>query len=75
MTARPSHMLLFTTSSVRYLNISCKINSGSFLANEKIRILGASRVTRQRHFKPEDERLWGREWVPIIHVREVPRGL
>ena len=30
----------------------------SFLANERIRIFCASRATHQRHFKPEDERLW-----------------
>ena len=29
---------------------------------KKFEFFGASRATRQRHFKPEDEWLWGREW-------------
>ena len=29
---------------------------------KKFEFFGASRATRRRHFKPEDEWLWGREW-------------
>ena len=37
---------------------------------KKIAFFGASRATRQRHFKPEEEWLWGREWVQSL----VPYG-
>ena len=37
---------------------------------KKFEFFGASRATRQRHFKAEDEWLWGREWKKSNQLRK-----